>query len=67
MRKHLVATGDNPADQLPQQRRAGTVCVGVGWVGASWRATRDPDPRASSGLCQQFKRSERRHNNYVKQ
>jgi hypothetical protein len=41
------------------------VCAGVG-VGASWRATRDPGPRASLGLCQQFKRSKRRHSNCVK-
>jgi hypothetical protein len=46
------------------------VCVGVClWVGvgASWQATRDPGPRTSSGLlCQQFKRSKRRHSNYIK-
>jgi hypothetical protein len=36
MRKHLVATGGGPADQLPQQRRrAGIVCVcGWGWARA---------------------------------
>jgi hypothetical protein len=30
MRKHLVATGDNPADQQPQQRRAGLCGCGGG-------------------------------------
>jgi hypothetical protein len=40
MRKNLVATGDGPADQLPQQRRPGRrdcVCVCVclwGWARA---------------------------------
>jgi hypothetical protein len=53
MRKHLVATWDNPADQQPQQRRAGRCVWGWGWARAGeLRGIPVREPRSS--LCYQY-------------
>jgi hypothetical protein len=51
---HLTASGGYRINmQINYRSSAGRgLCVGVG-VGASWRATRDPGPRASSSHCWQ--------------